>query len=845
MATKRMSTADPLKSKRDEVYSTLLGRIPATEEFMEVKRAMQRRFLSNGKLSSVGMPENISFTIAAIQGASTQAELERVEVLVKNNAFKRLPKAELKSQLLMAAGGGGSGGRGSGSGTGAVSGAGAGTGGAEMVLKSKYDKDMETEKKKYDRVLEALKTKNEAKIEAYKLLEAEYKDTEKKLIEAKAEIKALRGKGGGGDLATALSEKDQWKRDYNDLLKASQEEKRALGETIKRLNKELTATVQGSNKGIVEDNEKMRKDLESTKEALDKCIEIKRNNQTAATRVGYLEKKLKQANESAGQLAKDLETMKQSGILNKGLLEKCEDKAKALQEKLSASTRQADESRSTQGKLEDNIRQLQGLAESKEQEAKEARQDKEERTARLKIGVLSSPPKGWVSLSSYGVPKDKEEYLKNELFKYAQSKNRQSGIVLKYDENVFLEETRVSMEMTQRGEIVYFTDPDGDDYQYTHDEYDAEDTYVDSEFSQFLVKVVPMLEKDKKRVEDTLPEGFEKFDQTIFGYGGNLYNNTADGLSNLYQYAMSEETVLILFQGLDNKWYPVRSIRQKLGKLPYYLSNGAKQSLVGRNITLKKIAVVTKDYLRFKGVKDTTFEDGQTLGGRGKRATENNTIVGTVIKAESSNGIYKILRFDKNSWLVENKRTRKKSNARYDLNYTIISHPNTGDFADSSSDDSSSDDSSSGSGGEESSEDEIEYDAPASPAKSTQLAKIQERMGQLPASGFKAGDVVRMKNQLYIVRSKDGKGVPAKKNPTGDYSMVIGGGKPKVLTSEATLVLSKEDNEEKTNSSKRKATKPKRPRGLLEQPLRVVSYEGVAGEVPALPLLRIPEPHEL
>ena len=39
-----------------------------------------------------------------------------------------------------------------------------------------------------------------------------------------------------------------------------------------------------------------------------------------------------------------------------------------------------------------------------------------------------------------------------------------------------------------------------------------------------------------------------------------------------------------------------------------------------------------------------------------------------------------------------------------------------------------------------------------------------------------------------------------------------------------------------------KTTKPKMPR---QQPLRVVSYEGVAGEVPALPLLRIPEPHEL
>jgi len=128
-----MST-DPLKSKRDEVYSTLLGRIPATEEFMEVKRAMQRRFLSNGKLSSVGMPENISFTIAAIQGASTQAELERVEVLVKNNAFKRLPKAELKSQLLRAKGGGGSG-------TGAVSGTGGSATGRRRAPSSSLEED--------------------------------------------------------------------------------------------------------------------------------------------------------------------------------------------------------------------------------------------------------------------------------------------------------------------------------------------------------------------------------------------------------------------------------------------------------------------------------------------------------------------------------------------------------------------------------------------------------------------------------------------------------------------------------------------------------------------------------
>jgi alpha-acetolactate decarboxylase len=137
----------------------------------------------------------------------------------------------------------------------------------------------------------------------------------------------------------------------------------------------------------------------------------------------------------------------------------------------------------------------------------------------------------------------------------------------------------------------------------------------------------------------------------------------------------------------------------------------------------------------------------------------------------------------------------------------------------------------------------------------TPLAKIQERMGQLPASGFKAGDVVSMGGKLYIVRSKDGRGMPAKKNPTGDYSMVIGGGSPKVLTSEATLVLSKEDNEKKTNSltrsktSRSKATSVNTGVGRKLPPqqlkLRVMSYEGVAGEIPALPLLRIPEPHEL
>lgn len=132
MATKRMSTADPLKSKREEVYSNLLGRIP--KEFMEVKRAMQRRFKGNGKLSSVGLPENIAYTIEAIQRATSAADLDQVQRLVKNDAFKRLPKAELKSQLLRAAGGGGSG-------TGAVSGTGGSATGRRRAPSSLLEED--------------------------------------------------------------------------------------------------------------------------------------------------------------------------------------------------------------------------------------------------------------------------------------------------------------------------------------------------------------------------------------------------------------------------------------------------------------------------------------------------------------------------------------------------------------------------------------------------------------------------------------------------------------------------------------------------------------------------------
>jgi len=49
----------------------------------------------------------------------------------------------------------------------------------------------------------------------------------------------------------------------------------------------------------------------------------------------------------------------------------------------------------------------------------------------------------------------------------------------------------------------------------------------------------------------------------------------------------------------------------------------------------------------------------------------------------------------------------------------------------------------------------------------------------------------------------------------------------------------------RTRGAQARRRKKKGNRRLLEQPLRVMSYEGIEGKVPALPMVRIPEPHEL
>lgn len=993
MATKRMSTADQLKSKRDEVYSTLLGRIP--KEFMEVKRAMQRRFKGNGKLSSVGLPENIAFTIEAIQGASTQAELEQVQVLVKNDAFRSLPKTELKSQLLMAIRRGvvpdptpvpasaleaekrakekekstkiaiantnriycyararddegkkindqlklyqvelvdykqdpyryseaevkgdyskdpvwikvqrlffetseeiiekSSEGKLDGTthtfktllgsvmsgtplqnlkaqknkfeiddqkkleslaplfgyiDTGNVYATSAQRtvlnpflfAGPEpsMVLKSKYDKDMETEKKRYDILLDA-----------YDKLENKLKERSTELEKCKQALTEAQNNG-----ATAREQRsaiNSLRKDYD--------------AKIKTLRAELIA--KSSAAGLQKQLEDKEKEIVKLKEQKGTTDEKFKNLQ-----IDYVDA-LNKSEAAKRALTTAEASLSDNDTKAKAVLKECKDSVTALQEALkaceTASTRQADESRSTQRKLEDNIRQLQEFAESKEQEAKEARQDKEER-GRGRVTVMNTLPNGFSSLKALGIPK-KDLYTMREFFLYARSTNRRQHILYEHTDGQFREDLK---ETTGTKNSIEFRVGDNEVFGYDEKEYKQgnDDIFVSNEFATYLFKPVYTLEKDQNREEVKLPETFKTLDTIRFSDDSdylyaNRFNvtraNTKIGHSDLFQFVEARASdVLVFVQRTDDKkWVPLKNIRKQISsKIPFTIGyNGKKgNTKVSKLANLSRIAVLEKEYLEWYDNKNpTVIDNGKRLGGRGEIATKDNTMIGTRISNEGTKRIFEISGFKKNSWSVkENKNTHPP----YTGNYVIVSHP-TGDSADSSSEDSS------GSGGEESSEDEIEdggenfqeivrqrrqrnrptgelsgSDSDDSEA-TTPLAKIQERMGQLPASGFKAGDVVRMKNQLYIVRG-DGKGTPAKRNPTGDgYIVDIDKRRTKKLTSEAKLVLSGEDNEEKTNSLSRKRDQR---RGLLEQPLRVVSYEGVAGEVPALPLLRIPEPHEL
>lgn len=674
---------------------------------------------------------------------------------------------------------------------------------AETVLKSKYDK-LQRDYEKCDT--------------HFKLLRAECKDTDKKLREAKAKLKALEG-AGGGDLARALADKDQYEKDYNALLKTSDEEIRELGKTIDTLNKELTAALQGSNKGIVEENEKLRTKLQSTKEALDRCKEIKSISQKEVidlenklgTAVRKLENALLKLNTErttatgakklADQLGKDLDTMEQSGKLNKALLTQCRADAKALREKLSASNLQVDQSQRENSSLAENIKQMQALSESKEQ-------DEVRRT--LKSTAIDTAPEGWKSMESLGF-KNNDNESKDELFMYARSSKRLEHIYYNNRDNKFVEDTKSSKGL-------YFNTDDL--LEYKRADYDSSEVYVNvEEYMQFnLVPVYPLTEDERKESQKNPPEGFQIL-RNFSNYAGVFNDSTERAEKDLFEFIEAKGnrvTVFVLEPDIGTGyifstpvWFPVTAIREKFGNTPFFLEytrSDRKEFLRGGNtnpLTLYQIAVNKDLYNDFLNTRGSTIVEvnGEKVevGSSGQRANKKNTVKGMFIKSENSSTVYEILQKKNGSWKVRNTTSNKESSAKYRDKYRITDKPT-----------------------------EVEV-----------MARRLGREKKPPASGFETGDVVEMGNQLYIVQG--GNGFPAKKDPAGYYVVDIDKRGTKKLTSDAILVLSKEDNIMPT--ARRKRLKTKRP--LLEQPLRVMSYGGIEGKVPALPMVRIPEPHEL
>ena len=867
---KSMSTADPLKSKREEVYSTLLGRIPA--EFKDVKRAMQRRYKGNGKLSSVGLPENIAFTIEAIQGASTQAELEKVQVLVKNDAFKRLPKADLKSQLLRAAGGGGSGGMSTGTGAGAVSGA----GGAETVLKSKYDEDMRTEKEKYDLLLDACKKK-------LKERSTELEKCKRKNEALEGEKRALSSGPSGmdkeidllGKITTLESEYDNLDKIRKDLEKETTKYKAE----IKTLRAELIAKSSAADlQKQLEDQKKEIVRLENNKKSAIKT----REEAQAQWQVMY-----DKSEAAEGALRKAEASLSDNDTKAKAALKECKDSVTALQKALEAckttSTRKADESRSTQDQLQENIRQLQGLAESRKQEAEEARQDKEER-GRGRVTVMNTLPDGFSSLKDLGILEN-DLYTMREFFLYARSKSRRQHILYEHMDGKFREDLK---ETTGSKNSIEFR-VDNEVFGYDEREYKQgnDDIFVSNEFATYLFKPVYTLEKDKNREEVKLPETFKTLDRIRFSddsdyiyayFAGVTTANTKIGHSDLFQFVEARASnVLVFVQRTDDKkWVPLKSIRKEISsKIPFTIGyNGKKgNTKVSKLANLSRIAVLEKEYLEWYNVKNpTVIDNGKRLGGRGEIATEDNTMIGTRISNEGTKKIFEITGFKNKTWSTTNKNAR----LLYTGNYVIVSHPNTGDF------DSSSDDSSSDSGGEESSEDEIEDGGEDFQEIVRQRRQRNRPTGELSVSDddgdspspidfddVKIGDYITNKKQFWKIGRKNEngdrwQGANVTKEDKDGYKSSL---KKEDFEKGLYFLSSKEELEAhrrgtatirtrtRRNSRRdsgagsgpqtRSQTKPKMPKGPLEQTLRVVSYEGVAGEIPALPLLRIPEPHEL